>query len=201
METNNNVHNTWCGITSGLFVIALIFLILELKHCTGSRTFTNPGKPVASDTVTKYIYSNKWFPLVVKVKEPGDSIPYPVPATVDTLAILKAHFTEYNYTDTIQDTNILAVSRIKVFENKIRDHKLDYKLLRPDKQITITNTLEKPAKPILLIGASMSLDKQFSFGLGPEALFVSKRLQTFGIGYDLLNKRVTAKVYFPIRFR
>jgi hypothetical protein len=203
METKNQLTNKQ-NLIRILGLAAIILLLIQLRGCIRDM---NTGRtqesvqPLRSDTVIKYKYLPKWFYLKMPTQQIVDSTPAVLPPKVDTLAILKKFYTEYCYRDTVQDTNIIAVSEIEVFENKIRNHNLSYKLLRPEKTITITNTVEKPFKPLLLVGVSISQDKQFSFGLGPQVLFISKRRQSVGLGYDVINKRLNANLYLPLQIR
>ena len=199
----NKIVSIRQNVVRALVIIAVSFLIIQIRGCVQDmNTVKTPEttKVVHSDTVVKYRYLTKWFFPAIKAQRITDSTPIPMPAIVDTLAILKKFYTEYCYTDTIQDTNIVAISEIQLSENKIRDHNLTYKLLRPEKIITVTNTIEKPFKPLLMLGVSVSQDKAFSFGIRPQILFISKRRQSVGLGYDIVNKRVDANLYLPLQF-
>lgn len=192
------------NITRALVLTTIIFFIIQLRGCIGDMN--NSVKPkneniVHSDTVVKYKYLTKWFYPLTKTFTPKDSTLQPLPAVVDTLAILRKFYTSYCYTDTIQDSNLVAVSEIELSENKIRDHQLAYKFLKPERIITITNTIQRPLKPLLMVGVSVSQDRQFSFGIGPQILLISKRRQTIGLGYDVVNKRINANLYLPLQFR
>jgi hypothetical protein len=202
METNKSLSIRQ-NLVRALVIIAVAFLLIQIRGCVQDMNTVNApetAKLLHSDTVVKYRYITKWFFPTIKTQRIKDSMAIPMPAIVDTLAILRKFYTEYCYTDTIQDTNIIAVSEIQLAENKIRNHTLAYKLLRPEKIITVTNVIEKPFKPLLLLGVSVSQDKQFSFGIGPQIQFISKRRQSVGLGYDVVNKRVNANLYFPLQF-
>lgn len=202
METNKQLI-TKQNIIRLLLVSAIAFLLIQIRGCVRDMNTSKQvnEKIVHSDTIVKYKYVAKWYHPVTKVLRIKDSTAESLPLIVDTLTILRKFYTAYCYTDTIQDTNIVAVSEIELFENKIRDHHLSYKLLKPERTTTITNTIEKPFKPLLMIGVSVSQDKQFSFGIGPQILFISKRRQSFGLGYDVVNKRANVNLYLPLQFR
>ena len=203
METNNT-QSIRQNVVRALVIISIVFLIIQIRGCVqdmNTAPATKTEKIIHSDTVVKYRYLTKWFFPPIKTQYITDSILVPIPAIIDTLAILRKFYATYCYTDTIQDTNIVAVSEIQLSENRIQNYNLTYKLLRPDKIITVTNTVEKPFKPLLMFGVSVSQDKQFSFGIGPQILFVSKRRQSVGIGYDVVNQRVNANLYLPLQFR
>lgn len=203
MQTEKQPLNHARYMYTILIAILAIIFCLTLKNCLGLvHSLQQPKQEIKqSDTVIKFIYQKKWVPLVVNVHTPKDSIPYPVPSHIGTLAILQKFFTEYTYRDTIQDTNLIALSTIHIAENKIKSHALSYKWLQPQKETIITNTVEKPSKPVLLIGLNLNLTKNTMLGGGPELLFISKRQRVMGAGYDPFHQTYSIKAYLPIRFK
>ncbi len=199
METNNRVQNTWCAISSGLFITAVLIFIFNPRGCVNRKpTEKLQNDVINNDTVTKYIYTDKWHTVYIKSKVTHDSIPYTVPALVDTERILKRYYTLYHYTDSICDTNLIGVNAFDVSENKLKAHTFTYKLLQPTKQTTITNYIERKQKSVLLFGVSANLHQKQVIGLSPECLYLTKKQMGFGLGYDVLNNNYSVKVYYPI---
>ncbi len=199
METKNKLQELWCAINSLLFLSALVLLILNQKGCVGMRHSQKIEEATTkSDTVTKYIYNDKWHTIYIKGKAIHDSIPYVVPTIIDTASILKLFYTQYHYRDSICDTNLIGINTFDITENKLKAHSFTYKLLQPLKQTTITNYIEKKQKPVLLFGASANLQQKQIIGLSPECLYLSKKQMGFGLGYDVLNNSYSLKVLYPI---
>lgn len=204
MEIINKQPKYRPKIVIALILIAVAFFLIEVKSCikeVNTLCQNRIDKPVKSDTIISYKYLNKWYPVIIKQKAPIESTPRDLPINLDTLEIFKKYFTEFCYSDTIQDTNLIAVSTIRVFENKIKDYQFNYKLLQPLKETIITNNVEKPTKSYLLIGLCTNLDKNKYLGVGPEFLFIGKKQHAYGIGYDLLNQSYSLKAYIPLRLK
>lgn len=189
-----------------IFLGVLIYLALQLKSCIDDRNKPKPSinssqpKLLSSDTSTKYIYSTRWN-TITKTKEIviHDSIDVPVFGPIDTLAVIKSFYRENNYIDTLKDSSLIAVLRIKVAQNRLIGHPvLTYKITVPQIEKTITNTVEEN-KGFFLVGLRGGTDKTLYTTFGPEVIFVSKRKKAYGIGYDALHKSLNASFFIPLQ--
>jgi hypothetical protein len=191
-------------VITSIMLLSLAFLLIEVRSCArevNKLADERHGKTIKADTVVKYHYVTKWLPGLITRTVKRDSIIYPPPAVVDTLAILKKFYAEYCYQDTIKDTNIIAVSDFTISENRLKDHRFTYKILLPSRETIITRTTEKPAQRHLLFGAAFSVGENNYLGLGPELLYISRQQHAYGIGYDLLNKSYSVKALIPLKFK
>ena len=189
-----------------LLITAIVFFFLGRscsteKHSTFVVKDNFTGKPqlIKSDTVVKYVYNTKWYALP-QVKLRIDSVFIPVPATVDTAAIIRKFYTEFLYTDSTRDSNILIVNRYIIAENKVISDSTRYKLLKPQIEKTITNTFVAPNKMYLSVGLQIGAGKT-NFLFSPELLLTDKKRRCYGVGYDLVNKMYLGKIYIPLKIK
>lgn len=198
------LENTGSAIRAALICLIIVLLLAELKSCiheVNALCRPKPKSEVQRDTVIKYKYMVQWLRLEDKRPQPKDSTPSQLPIKIDTLAVVNSFFKEYLYNDTIQDSNLIAISSIRIFQNKIKSYQLRYKLLQPVKEVTITNTIQEPARPLFLAGFSANLNNNTIIGFGPDVVFVTRKKRAIGLGYDLLNKSCSIKMYLPIRVK
>lgn len=191
-----------------ILIAVLIYLALQLKSCINDRNKLKPGinsnlpEISSSDTLTKYIYSTRWntitFTPAAKEIIIHDSIEVPVFGPIDTLAVIKSFYRENIYIDTLKDSSLIAVLRIRVAQNRLVGHPvLTYKITVPQIEKTITNTVEDN-KGFFLIGLRGGTDKTLYTTFGPEVIFVSKRKKAYGIGYDAIHKSLNASFFIPL---
>jgi len=159
----------------------------ELKENNGTKT----------KTTTKIIRDTVWYHLAEK-QEPkaADSVLVPVPANVDTAAILECYFTKYAYLDTLADTNIVIAIRDTISRNRILFRDYTYQIKRP--QVIQNTAIEEPKRLSLYVGASAAFNKNLLVGLSPELMLVGKNKTVYGLGYDLLNKSVCGRIYWKL---
>jgi len=191
MEKQKNKTN-WVNGLIGLSIIALIIWMLNyMKQC--SEDWKKQSSEVtATDSIVKYMYQTNWDTIKGKdIITPGETVYIPVPAIVDTNAILKDYFAKNIYKDTLQDSNIIAIRHFTISENKLQQNYFTYKLLKPNIETTITRTVTAKKKSSFFLGFNAGTGNKFAFG--PEALFVTKNQKAFGIGYDAINKNINGK--------
>ena len=110
-----------------------------------------------------------------------------VPANVDTAKILAKYYAKHVYTRTYEDSNIRAVIKDTISENKPSEALLTYQILKPT-QIIVNNELNlKPVNKYFL-GASARSDTSLSI----NAFMLTKKEHLIGIGFDPLSKVVSA---------
>lgn len=188
---------TFCLIGWVGFMVMLV-LFMEKCNCKDCGSVTEKTVTIRKnvwDTVTKKIA----VPYPVK----SDSVIVEVPAKVDTAAILKRYFNVYYYCQTIADTNLRATIEDSVTKNSIVNRTFKYQWLKPT-QITTVNTT--PVKipedrmalyPGIFAGSSTIGDK---LGFGIELMLKTKKERIYGIGYDLLQRRIEARASMKIHF-
>ncbi len=196
MMTNNEILVKW--LFARVVLLCVIAMLLAIDRCK-----TSGKKEIkTTDTVTRIILDTKWYPLAAERKpKAADSVFVPVPAKVDTQAILKCYFAKYAYRDTLVDSNIVVAIADTVSQNSILSRNYSYQIKRPQTLQQITNTLKQPDKVGFYFGASASLNKNLLAGFSPEVMITSKNKAAYGIGYDLLNKSLCGRIYWKINIR
>ena len=202
-----NENKPMRNLLLSILITAIVFFLFG-KSCSNPKdkiqTIIVPenqtSKPqlVKSDTVIKPVIQPKWQTITI-VKTHVDSFFVSVPAVIDTLAILKKYFTEYAYSDTTKDSNIIIVNRYWVTQNKILPDSSHtwYKLLR---EKVVTNTVVAPNKIYLSVGMQIGFSKT-SFLLSPELLLTDRKRRSYGLGYDIINQMYTGKIYIPLKLK
>jgi hypothetical protein len=148
---------------------------------------------------------------VIKETIPGDSVPYPVKeyvpvvqwerindtiivnSPIDTQSILNHYFAVRYYSDTISDTSMLVIINDTVTQNMIAYRNV---LMQNKRPIMIETTEIYNCKPKWFIGADVMLSDKT--GVGIQALRVNNN-HAWNIGYDLVNKGITAGYYFRFK--
>lgn len=123
-----------------------------------------------------------------------DSFPYPVPADVDTAAILARYYTAYHYSQTVRDSNLELSIADTITENRIAGRGITYKLLRPTKIAYLTQQAE--ARRRLYAGAWAGYNGKAM--AGPQLLYIGKKDIGATIGYDMLNRGGYAGFYWKL---
>jgi hypothetical protein len=189
-------------------IIAILFGLLELSKCSGCKKIfsKHSSTSIKSDTVTKLIYVDRWDSIKGKTITLHDYSQIIVAGPIDTIAVIQNFYRENNYIDTLKDSSLIAVLNIKVAQNKVVDHSLNYKITKPQIERTITNTITTTdtvkvpyAKGFFLLGVRAGLSKTLNATFGPEAIFVNKHNMAYGVSYDLLGKTVNGSIYIQLK--
>jgi hypothetical protein len=166
-------------------VILVLIIILFIKSCSG-----NKPKPLTTTTIKTEI---KWD--TVKT-----SIPIYIPKyhtkivnkydtlwkDVDTSYILKDYFSSYVYFDTINKDSLTLVINDTITQNKIKNRKIDYKILYPTKTITI-HTKEYINNRELYLGLGLGATINEISYINGGLLFKTKKKNIYNIGVGLNN--------------
>lgn len=176
-------------LTVILAILALLFLQRECSR--------PPAVDPVPDTIriTNVIYDSVVVSKAVPVPYPKyiyDTIP--VPADVDTAAILRDYYNVRVYNRTLVDDKDLWVELIDtVHQNKLLAGVYNYKIRKP---LTIHETYiihPPPAPRFQLYAGGFVTGSQDYFGAGPAVFAKTKRDHLYGAGYDAINK--TAQVH------
>lgn len=169
-----------------IIIAGLLVIIILMRECTpGCKEVNN------QDTIktNKLIYDSIPYAVPVRVPVPADTITVPVPADVDTAAILRLFFTKYYYSQTIEDTNLRAVIRDTIHQNKIFSREFTYQWLRPVKvEQTIIAPADKKAFKVYA-GFNLSGSKDGFTGVGPSLILKTKKDNVYFLGNNLLEKQ------------
>lgn len=111
----------------------------------------------------------------------------PIPQDVDTAAILQAYFTVNTHYQMFEDSNQRAQIFDTISQNKIIGRGFKYQLLRPVKTIESTTVTLSPKG--FYAGAFIDAGKG-SFGIGPQASYLTGSNYLFTAGFDLVNKQI-----------
>jgi hypothetical protein len=197
-----NNRNEWFWFIGTITIMVILFLLF-LRQCDKMeqiKTGTDNSKPqlLKTDTFYRDIVKPQWHSLPPIEHWHVDTIHHfvEVPAKIDTLAIIRAYFSEYRYRDTTQDSNIVITNDLFISQNEIvkDSSKTSYKILR---EKVITNTYQAPPKRYVSIGGGIGVSPKYVM-LNIGASFTDKHKRNYILSYDLLNKTVQANVYFKI---
>jgi hypothetical protein len=182
-------------------------IIFGLIVFIGIREWNRPGPPFSETlTITDTI--------------PGDSIPYsveiekkiPVPIyidtgstrwrdrPIDTAVILKDYFATRFYSDTLMnDTSAFILLKCYTTENRLFYQELMFQNRRP---IAINTTVfNPPDRNKIFLGGGINLIPGKP-GLSGDLLFVHKKgKMSINGGYDFMNRMITAKLFFKVKFK
>lgn len=182
-----NIKNKWINSIGWLGFIITLIIIIFMQKCGNTITNLQPSYKI---TVNKY-YDSTAKEIKVPVPIPGDSIPYPVPTEVDTLAILKKYFTKYYFEQVVEDSNLRAVISDTVFQNAIVSRKFSYKWKQPVSIVTENKTILPP--PRLSVGMDVMISKT-TVDIMPGIIYNHKNW-SFTAKYPVLSKGVVLGAY------
>lgn len=200
MEGDSKKINWWNGLLALICLGGIIYCLSLVKSCSADRNEALRHCTVTgSDTVIKEVYHTKMSDPIVHTKFiEGKTVYVDVPANVDTQAILKNYFAIHIGVDTLRDKDLLGLYYYTISENKLKKDSFIYRILRPDRETIITNTVIPEKKIGFYLGFNTGASiKGTGIGFGPEALITTKKWQAIGAGYDVLNK--TASIKFLIK--
>lgn len=150
-------------------------------------TIVTIQKEVRVDTVIKTVYTK---PEVVK-----EYIKIP-PGEIDTLAILKGYYTKRVFTDTVEDSCSRLIINDTVYMNSIISRELKNACFQ--KTITIKETKEiikyPEEKPYISAGVSSSFKSVYG------NVYYTRKKNTFGAGFDPINRSFIFSYQYKIRF-
>ena len=174
-----------------LVIVLLIGYIFFLRECT-PPTIVDHYK---TDTVIYHdtAYVPKLDTILVKDTLYLDSIIREVieRERIDTVYLLREHFTHNFYTDTIlNDTNGLIVINDTLYRNRVKSRLNQIKLFNQVRDIKIRN------KYFVGLGVVGSTDRM---GLSANFAVLTKKKKLYSIGYDVINKDISLRFYFTLR--
>jgi hypothetical protein len=133
-------------------IVAICFLLWKL--------ITKPDPH--SETKITYQYDTTIHQIKINVPQPVVTVQQPVPADVDTDAILAQYFQVHYYNDTIADSNLTAYIGDSIGYNRLLHRSFNYRITRPiEVHIQQTN----PRQWGLSLGVQSWFDTTASFGL------------------------------------
>jgi hypothetical protein len=179
-------------------IVIFLLCLLLFNNCQDKK---QEKKDTKISKVTEYKYYPKWYPLALTNYVKGDSVIVEKPSVIDTQAVINSYYKRYTFNDSISDTNIIINSQVIVAKNIVEKSLIKYKLLQPmtSTTVTIEKVKETKPRPIILVGADIGFNKtRFISEASPGLIFITKKRQAFGTGYDLLNETYQAKCYLPI---
>ena len=180
-------------------ISCIVIMVLSMMRCCRMKneaSFSEKG----SNTITRIIHDTAWYQLKEKqTPKPTDSLPGIVPVLIDTAAILESYYKRYAYRDTLSDSSIVIAIADTVSENRITSRQFSYRIKRPE--IIQEIRKENPRRNFLYAGAALSVNRNLISGFSSEVLLIAKNNNAYGVGYDLLNKSISARMYWKINLR
>ena len=186
-------------------ILSIVLILLTLLFLQRECSRPNP-QPAQQPTVTSTVYSYykdtiifRYIPKPYPVKVIDT---FPMPANVDTAAILKEFHSMNIYDRTLMDDSFALIRLIDtVNKNQLSGAVLEYKNRQP---VTIyqTHTIHPPPDPrFQLYAGGFIQGNTESFGAGPALFAKTKRDHLYGIGYDAINKQAQIHMQWKISFR
>jgi hypothetical protein len=181
----------WLGFTVSLIIIVL------LQKCEKNNDIT---RQEISVTVIKNHYDSvpKLVPVIKYL--PGEVIPVPVPANVDTQKILSAYFAKNLVKRVFGDSALRVVLDDTICQNKfLSPGSFSYQWLKPIKTIesttsTVTITNNEPKRKINIIaGGHADFRHKYFYDWGPDIYLQTKRGHLYGIDYSIKNEVYSVK--------
>lgn len=169
------------------FIYSLVNLALMAAICFAAFKFCQPQAINTIEKSTTIIYDST--KKIIEPKGPATISTlsfYPVPAAVDTAAILRIFFTVFTHYQQYQDSNIRAEILDTISQNKILGRKFNYQLLRPIKTIESSTVTLNPKGWYGGIFMPISGGR---LGIGPKLSYLTERQLLFDAGYDLVNRQ------------
>lgn len=158
-----------------ILLVIWFFLLVVLLFWGGYQMGRNSVLPSKADTVRLRDTIELSSPAVIK------EIPVPVPAKVDTAAILSSYYTLRMYNDNVINTPYLKVSIVDtVFQNRLLGRTASYQFSFPQRNHAVTLGLMSGYRHISLMGG-----------------YRYKRWEIQG-GYDFYNKAPMVGVKYDL---
>lgn len=180
------------------WVLAIVVVLLSfLLFQQGCNNHAHVGKKDTT-VINFYHYDSTQHHYHFKTVVPKDSIVLNIPSNVDTAAILRKYFTAYSYNDTIADSNMVAVIKETISQNKVQNRDFTYKWKRP---VQITQVIHSENKDKLFVGIHGSYNATNTLSLGPEVLYVTKTDRAYKLNADLVNKGISAGIHWKLSFK
>lgn len=166
-------------------VILVLIIVLFIKSCSGNKpktiTKTTIKTEIRWDTIKTSIptYIPKYHTKIVNKYDT-------LWKDVDTSYILKDYFSSYVYFDTINKDSLTLVINDTITQNKIKNRKVDYKILYPTKTITI-HTKEYINNRELYLGLGLGTTLNEINYINGGLLFKTKKKNIYNVGVGLNN--------------
>ena len=176
-----------------LIIIALMVVVFLQRECHRCSVCPEPPK---SDTL--YVYDTIPVTLPPITPKPGKVEHKPLPAVIDTAAVIRAYFARHYGEDTLIDSRDLFLSlRWEVQEN--RPTLFQPTIINRKPTTVISYHYEQP-KTKVFAGIHIGGNAQ-QFGIGPEMALLTKRDNLYTINYDIVNKTAEGGILWKIRFK
>jgi hypothetical protein len=167
-------------------VICILIILLFIKSCSGNKpktiTKTTIKTEIKWDTIKTSIpiYVPKYHTKIVNKYDT-------LWKYIDTSYVLKDYFSSYVYFDTINKDSLTLVINDTITQNKIKNRKIDYKLLYPTKTITI-HTKEYINNRELYLGMGLGATTTNINYINGGLLLKTKKKNIYNIGIGVTNE-------------
>lgn len=197
-----------CYIIIAILIIALIFT----QQCGGDNdeeqtysSFLNFDYFSYSNSDTIYYHDTVFVPNYKPYPVPGATVYVPVPADVDTNAILARYYYSYFYLDTaINDTSAFLLIQDQISMNQIQSRQVQFVNRRPSiintTTTTITPTPNCPEQKQFNLGfGGMIGGWTDKFGAGPSIIVTTNKHSSYAASYDAINKIAYFSLYYNVK--
>lgn len=166
------------GIVCLFFMALLIFMLAKIEGCIQKHRDTSPDSllvEVRIDTLWIHDTLHVYHPAVIR------ELTRPVPAEVDTAAILASHFMTRVYADTLRIADVATVHiSDSVSENRLQSRSIDWVAAQLEPVVTVT-------KPPNVVTPRLALSTGVQLGTKQATVVVGLRIKRAELlaGYDL----------------
>lgn len=192
---------------SGWIVALIMFGLLMVQ-----RACDNSPAPISKNDSTVVTRVDTFYlpapPPVIKkipvpVEVPGPVQYVPVQGKIDTAAIVKNYLRSKVYHRTLANDSVLFASLTDtVVHNSLTASTFTYRLKRGPMVIKENTTVTLTAKPTRKLFAGLAISGNGTqFGFGPDVIYMNKKEQTFGAGYDAVNGIASLRTHWKISFK
>jgi hypothetical protein len=151
-----------------------------------------------TDTITQKLYDTTTHRIKVPVPTPGDTIYIPVPANIDTQAVLKQYYAHIYYADTITDTNLVATIIDSIAKNSIIYRHFTYKWLQPQVINQVINQYNAANRWELYASCQLATYAN-RLGMGGGFTLLSPGRWGLGANYDFITNTCNYNLFYRIK--
>ena len=170
-------------------ILAAVGIYIDLRR-SGVLQFNSTH--VSSDTVIVNLPPQT---INLPPGQPINIVNQPMPAQVDTGAILRAFFSEVTYLDSVDTDTLKIVLKEVISQNKIVSRELTHRLKIPIQ--TITNVYNRPS--MVMIGGMVQSSDRMNL-VGSVGYLTRRDLFIYG-SFDPYNRAWGVGAMVPIRLR
>lgn len=176
------------GVTITANAIATVVILLFLTFFTGNRG-EGPEKQEKPQPIYNYDPPDVYYTFSPQAPPvPVSSQEQPLPAVIDTMAILHKYYTDHYYEQEWTDTSAGVYVKVmdSIGENRIKWMKFQLHNFRPVSAICPDPPTPEKKRNKLFYGLNAGFEKG-KFAAGPSLEFMNKNDLSYGLHFNIMN--------------